>query len=302
VTATGLLGRDDMANSGFWDGVLRVLRDPIFALALAIFLALLSSRHIRRLTRTVLWLAVIVILIWLAAHNASSAHVEIAVVTDFTRVLLILIAVLFAVALIAMAVLLIMYFKSAPESSLSLDHGPALRARRSFGAAEFAPPGGSAWPGEMADLSAAERSILEETGRLTGHLDTMTNLFEGLFSSVDFDNPARACAGVMRIYFSGLSAHSAEIGQIQEACSASVARILSVLSGSYDIRPPLRKMGNKNWFPTAGEWAAVSKAIDAGLPYLALRIICLKKEWRAAAMAMGKSYACLALLTEIDEL
>jgi hypothetical protein len=118
VTATGLLGRDDMANSGFWDGVLRVLRDPIFALALAIFLALLSSRHIRRLTRTVLWLAVIVILIWLAAHNASSAHVEIAVVTDFTRVLLILIAVLFAVALIAMAVLLIMYFRPGPVPAL----------------------------------------------------------------------------------------------------------------------------------------------------------------------------------------
>jgi hypothetical protein len=291
-----------MANSGFWDGVLRVLRDPIFALGLAIFLALLSSRHIRRLTRTVLWLAVIVILIWLAAHNSSSAHVEIAVVTDFTRVLLIFIAALFAVALIAMAALLIMYFKSAPAASLSLGHGPALRARRSFGADEFASPGGSAWLGETADLSAAERSILEETGRLTHHLDTMTDLLGGLFSGVDSDNPARACADVTRIYFSGLSAYSAEIGKIQEECSASVARILNVLSGSYDIRPPLRKMGNKNWFPTASEWAAVSEAIDVGLPYLALRLICLKKDWRIAAMAMGKSYACLALLTEIDEL
>jgi hypothetical protein len=146
----------------------------------AVFLAFLSSRPIRRLVRTACLLASIVMLIWLAAHNASSAHVEIAVVAAVTRVLLIFIAVLFVVVLIAMAVLLIMYLKSAPASSSPLGEGPALRVRTSFIEHGFASPRISepqeSSLGEAADDDIAERLILEEVGRFSGHFDRMTRL------------------------------------------------------------------------------------------------------------------------------
>src|ERR1700730_2502040 len=116
----------EMTYSGAWDGALNILRDPIFGLVLAVLLTILGSVSVWRLVKTAFWLAAIVILIWLAAHNASSAHVEIAIVTNLARVLLIFIAVLFAVALIAMAVLLIMYLKSAPVSSPLFGEGPSL--------------------------------------------------------------------------------------------------------------------------------------------------------------------------------
>jgi predicted transcriptional regulator len=296
----------EMTHSVTWDGVLSILRDPIFALVFAVFLAFLGSRPIRRLVRTVFWLASIIILIWLAAHNASSAHVEIAVVTDVTRVLLILIAVLFIVALIALAVLLIMYLKSAPVSSPSLREGSALRARRSFIGHEIASLSASepleSSLGEAADDDVAERLILEEGSRFSNHLDRMIRLLDDLFSSVDYDNPVRACAEVMRIYLSGLSVRSAEIRKIHEECNMGIARISSVLAReSYTIRLPLRDMSNKDWFPTSGDWAVVTEDTDLRLPYLALRVICLKADWRAAAMVMYKSYTCLVLLAQIDE-
>lgn len=300
-------GMIEMIHSGAWDGVLRILRDPIFGLVFAVFLAFLGSRPIRRLARTAFWLAAIVILIWLAAHNASSAHVEIAIVADVTRVLLIFIAVLFVVAIVAMAVLLIMYLKSAPVSSSSLGGRSALRARTSFIGHGFASPGASGPQesslGEAVDYDDAERLILEEGSRFSGHLDRMISLLDDLFGSVDYDNPVRACGEVMRIYFSGLSARSAEIRKIHDECNVSIAHIISVPAiKSYDIGLPLRDMCNKNWFPTSGEWAAIAEDADLHLPYLALRVICLKADWRAAAMVMYKSYACLALLTQIDEL
>jgi hypothetical protein len=298
----------EMTHSGAWDGVLRILRDPIFALVFAVFLAFLSSRPIRRLVRTACLLASIVMLIWLAAHNASSAHVEIAVVAAVTRVLLIFIAVLFVVVLIAMAVLLIMYLKSAPASSSPLGEGPALRVRTSFIEHGFASPSISepqeSSLGEAADDDIAERLILEEVGRFSGHFDRMTRLLEDLFSSVDYDNnPVRACGEVMRIYFSGLSGRSAEIRKIHEECNMGIMRTINVLERTpYTVGLPLSEMSHKNWFPTSGEWAVVTEDTDRRLPYLALRVICLKADWRAVAMVMYKSYACLMLLTQMDEL
>ena len=296
-----------MTHSGAWDGVLHILRDPIFALVFAVFLTILGSVSVWRLVRTAFWLAAIVILIWLAAHNASSAHVEIAIVTNVARVLLIFIVVLFAVALIAMVVLLIMYLKSAPVSSPLLGEGPALRARTSSIGHEFASPSVSGPQesslGEAADDDVADRLILEEGGRFSDHLDRIIRLLDGLFSSVDYDNPVRACAEVMRIYFSGLSARSAEIKKIHEECNMGIARIMNILAiKSYTVRLPLSDMSNRNWFPTSGEWAAVTEDADLPLPYLALRVICLKSDWRTVAMVMCKSYACLAILTQIEEL
>jgi hypothetical protein len=297
----------EMAQSGAWDGVLNILRDPIFGLVFAVVLTILGSVSVWRLVKTGFWLAAIVILIWLAAHNASSAHVEIAIVTNLARVLLIFIAALFAVALIAMAVLLIMYLKSAPVSSPLLGEGPSLRARTSSIGHGFASPTVSgpqeSSRGEAADDDVAARLILEEGGRFSDHLDRVIRLLDGLFSSVDFDNPVRASAEVMRIYFSGLSARSAEIKKIHEECNLGITRMMNVLAiKSCTVRLPLSAMRNKNWFPTSGEWAAVTEDSELPLPYLALRIICLKADWRTVAMVMYKSYVCLAILTQIDEL
>jgi hypothetical protein len=298
----------EMAQSGAWDGVLNILRDPIFGLVFAVILTILGSVSVWRLVKTVFWLGAIVILIWLAAHNASSAHVEIAIVTNLARVLLIFIAALFAVALIAMAVLLVMYLKSVPASSPLLGEGPSLRARTSSTGHGFASPDVSG-PQESSlgdaaddDDDVAARLILQEGDRFSDHLERITSLLEGLFSSIDFDHPVRACAEAMRIYFSGLSACSAEIKKIHEECNMDITRMMNVLAiKSCTVRLPLGAMRNKNWFPTSGEWVAVKEDSDLPLPYLALRIICLKADWRTVAMVMYKSYVCLAILTQIDE-
>lgn len=296
-----------MTHSGAWDGILRVLRDPIFALAFSVFLAVLASRPIWRLVRMACLLASIVMLIWLAAHNASSAHVEVAVVAAATRVLLILIAALFIVAVIAMAVLLIMYLKSAPAPSSLLGDESTWRVPMSFIAHE--PPTSSVSElresslGEAAGNDVIQGLILEEGNRFSDHLEKMSHLLDGLFSSVDYDNPVRACAEMVRIYLSGLSVHSAEIAKLHEECNMGIRRIMNALRGtSYSTHPRLMAMSKKNWFPTSGEWAEVTEEADLHMPYLALRVICLKADWRAVAMIMFKSFASLMLLTKVDEL
>jgi hypothetical protein len=207
-----------------------------------------------------------------------------------------------------MAVLLVMYLKSAPVPPSLLGERSALRARTSF--IEHDLPSLSASepqessPDEGINNDTAERLILEDGNRFSDHLDRMTRLLEGLLSSVDDDsNPVRACAELMRIYFSGLAGCSAEIGKTHEECNTGIRRIANMLGGtSYAIRLPLRDMSHKKWFPTSGEWAAVTEDSDLRLPYFVLRVICLKADWRAVAMVMYKSYACLVLLAQIDEL
>ena len=149
---------------------------------------------------------------------------------------------------------------------------------------------------------APDGSAFSDSGTLVRQeqqLNQVTELLMDLLEGVDVDNPGQAVAAVMRTYTSGLSAHSAEIRALHEQCTASIARITSVLVKSYDVRL-LRRMANKHWFPTATEWAAVAGEIDLGLPYFGLRLLCLKKDWRAVAMVMCKSSVSLMLLLDMD--
>jgi hypothetical protein len=249
-----------------------------------------------------------VILIWLAAHNASSAHIEIAVVAAATRVMLTLILALFVVALIAIAAVLIMYFKTQPAPSSLSGGRPARRARysSSISATDLELPSLMASVlqesslGDTADGEIAQRTILAEASSLGENVEGMVGLLGVLFDGLDdADGTVQVCMEIVRIYFSGLSAHSAEIKRAQEDCSRSIARIASALERtSYDVHPQLRDMSRKNWFPTSSQWAAVLQDSDFALPYLALRIICLKAVWRAVAMTIYKPLACVMLLAQ----
>lgn len=293
-----------MTNSNAWDEALRILRDPIFGLVVSVFLALIGSRNIRRLAGLVCWLASIVLLIWLAAHNASSARVEVAVVTAVTRVLLVCLAALVVIAIIAMAILLVMYLQSAPPSSL-LARQSGLHVRSPLSGSEPSGPGALALsePGTSPAADDAREIMQGEGERFADHLETMVGLLDGLFSSADDGgNLLHACGRLLRIYFSGLSAHSAEIAKIHGECDAGVKRLAKLLAqDSYTVRLPLAEMSRRNWFPHAHEWAAVAEHSDFGLPYPAMRAICLKADWRAVTMIMYKSYACLAILMEMAE-
>lgn len=297
-----------MTHNGIWDEVLRFVRDPIFALVFAVFLAFLSSRPIRRLIRFACMLSAVVILIWLAAHNTSSAHVEIAVVAAATRVLLTFIAVLFIVALIAIAALIIMYIKSAPAPSSLSGGRSAWRARPPLIEHQFPSMTTSVLQEsslvDPVDGDITERIIFEEGNRLSHDFERITYLLGELFDRADYgNNLLRACVESIRVYFSGLSAHSAEIRKVHEECNKSIERIASTLERTpYDVRLPLRDMSHENWFPTSDEWAVVTTDNDLPLPYLALRILCLKAVWRAAAMVMYKSYSCSMLLAQMDDL
>jgi len=297
-----------MTHNGIWDEVFRIIRDPIFGLAFAVFLAFLSSRPVRSLIRFMCLLAAVVILIWLAAHNTSSAHVEIAVVAAVTRVFLAFIVVLFVVALIAIAALFIMYFKTAPAPSSLSSRRSAWRTRPSFIEHELPSVATSGRPGsslgDAAHGDTAMDTLLEEGIRLNGSLERVMLILDDLLDNLDYcNNPAQVCVELMRIYFSGLSAHSAEIREAHEACNKSIERVASTLGrASYNVRLPLRDMSQENWFPSSSEWAAVAQGADFNLPYLALRIICLKAVWRAVAMVIYKSYACSMLLAQLDDL
>jgi hypothetical protein len=157
--------------------------------AFAVFLAFLSSRPIRRLIRLACLLAAVIILIWLAAHNTSSAHVEIAVVAAVTRVLLAFIAVLFVVALIAIVALLIMYFKTAPASSSLSGRRSAWRTRPSFIEHELpsVATSGRQGPssGDAADGDIATQTLSEEGIHLSGSLERVMLLLGGLFDNLD---------------------------------------------------------------------------------------------------------------------
>lgn len=297
----------EVTHNGIWDAVLRVLRDPIFALLFAVFLAFLSSRPIRGVVRFICFLAAVVILIWLAAHNASSAHVEIAVIAAMTRVMLTFIVVLLIIAIIAIAAVLIMYIKTQPSASPRSGRRSSLRVRSSFMEGDFRSVMASMLEesslGNTADDDVAKGIILEESVHLGDNLEAVACLIGELLDDLDdVDNPAQMCIELMRIYFSGLSAHATEIRVAHEECGRSIGRISTALErASVKVHPQLRDMSRKNWLPTSSQWAAVMQDSDAFLPYLALRIICIRAVWRSAAMVIYKPIACAMLLAHTDD-
>jgi hypothetical protein len=289
-----------------WQNTLQVLRDPLFGIALSLFLASGFAHH---LVRGVLFLGGLVAFVWLLVHNETFADFTIAVVGAVGRIVVVLLIVLAVIAVALIACVGVMYVRSenAPERPrrrprrlserlpARADTLTALGAGR-VQAADL--PEHPLDPDEAEELIAAE---LEHVQKITV---ATTRLVEGLGDDLDEDNPLRLAAGLARNYFTGLARHRSALSALHAACDDELdhlARLLPALIPDLDIEPLTEAARAATFLPDRREWAELSDELEFRMPHLVLRLFTLKREWREFVTILYKCHYTGTVLAECLE-
>jgi hypothetical protein len=281
-----------------WDGVLRVLRDPLFALGFSIFLALLAAQAVGRFMRWMLILASIGVFIWLVTRYRSFADVVVAVVGAGAKILVAVICLLAVVAVVAIVSVLVMYLRSEPHPGHRPDVAqPSWRPEEQLTARPIA-------PGAAADAESVLAWLEESGDRLAELMKRLTGVLERVVDQDDDDSIVRAVGALARIYFSGLSAHMTEIRMIHRACNTEILGLAGELPVYFDgvDKARLTRMARaRSVLPDRAEWHALSDDGDLPIPYFVMWLLCRHRRWREVATVLFKCYFSAALVAECIE-
>jgi hypothetical protein len=148
---------------------------------------------------------------------------------------------------------------------------------------------------EAAELLAAEAEHVQQLATST------TRLVEHFGADLDEDNPLRLAAGLARGYFTGLAAHRPALAALHAACDTELdhlAQLLAALIPDLDVAPLADAAVAPVFLPNRRDWAELTEEIDLRLPYLAMRVFCLKRDWREFATVLYKCHYSDAVLAE----
>jgi hypothetical protein len=68
-----------------------------------------------------------------------------------------------------------------------------------------------------------------------------------------------------------------------------------------DVRPLTEAAGSTTFLPRRGGWAEQVDELGVRLPYLVLRVLCLRRDWREFATVLYKCHYSVTVLAECDE-
>jgi hypothetical protein len=300
----------NLFHGPIWDTIFQILRDPIFALVFSVFLAILASRVVRRVIKTLLYLGAVATFIWLVTHNTSFAEVCIAIAGATFKILLVLIGALALIIVVAIICVLIMFIISKPSpyrlrklsapwnilSASQADEGTFSLSKIREMQVELA-------TGHV----DAEHAIilLHEKGQRAIKLTyDFFSIFENLVDDIDGDHPFRAFISLLHIYFSGLSVHMALIRETHRACNEEIMGLASILPAIFldaDVQILHDMASAKTFLPDKDEWQNLMDDTDTSIPYVLLRLFCLHRNWREVCTILYKSYRYVTLLDEYKE-
>lgn len=297
-------------HGSLWDNILQILRDPIFALIFTAFLTILASRVVRRVIKTILYLSALGVFIWLVTHNQSFANVCIAIVSAIFHILLVLIIVLAVICVVATLCVLIMFIISKPSP-------PRLRKLTSpwniLSVSQKAE--GSYSPGRRREVQAAleagyvdseqAKVLLHEKGqRVSSLTQDFVGIFEYLVDDFDEDHWFKMIISLLHVYFSGLSMLMEPIRKIHQACNEEImdlASILPVIFPGTDMQILEEMAQAKTFLPDKNEWQDLRDDMDVPIPYILLRLFCLRRDWKEVCTIVYKGYRYVTLLDECKE-
>ncbi|GII01608.1 hypothetical protein [Planobispora takensis] len=273
----------DLAGTDVWDGALTVLKDPLFAVLLAVLLAFLGSRAGWRLIKMLLFCGAVGVFVWVAINYPSAGEAAGAIVGAVVTIVLWLLA---AVTIITVAVIvgvLVMYLRSEPLTERDLRPLPRRtdRDRRRRGPSGDADDPVQDWGDRFDELAERLVELLPDLDR------------------IDDDNPFRTAADLARLYFSGLSSRMPPIRSLHAECDDAIEDLADALQAlGADADPDrLRRIARSRVFlPGRREWEAFMEEAGAGVPHTVLRILLLDRRWREVGTIFYKCYFCNRLL------
>lgn len=292
-----------------WDTLLQVLRDPIFALVFSIILTILANRVVRKVIKIILYLSALAVFIWLLTHNGAFADICIAIVHAVFSILFVLIIVLACIAAIAILCVFIMFVISKPSPYRlrklsspwnvlsSLQRTEATSSREQQEALVALATG-------HVDIEQAKVLLHEKGQRVEALTQDFMSIFEALAEDFDEDHPFKIAMSLLHLYFSGLSGHMLLIKKIHRACNQEIMDLASMLPVIFpDADGELLEdiAGAKTFLPDKDEWQNLMDEMDTSLPYILLRLLCLRRDWKEVVTILYKGYCYVVLLDEYKE-
>jgi hypothetical protein len=289
-----------------WHNTLQVVRDPLFGIALSLFLA---SGFAERLLRGVLLLGGLAAFIWLLVHNQTFADFTIAVVGAVGRIVVVLLIVLAIVAVALIACIGVMYVRSERSPELPRRRPQRLGRRApapqdALSALGAGRARAAALPDHPVDADEAAELLAAETEHVQQLTTATTRLLEPVGAGLDEDNPLRLAAGLARGYFTGLTPHRHALATLHAAGNDELdhlAQLLPALIADLDVQPLTDAAHAAVFLPNRPDWAELTRELDLRVPYLVLRVFCLKHDWRELATVLYKCYYAGVVLAECDD-
>lgn len=272
-----------------WDGALKVARDPLFAVALSILLAVLASRIVYRFFRLLLILSAVGLLVWALIRFETAREIGGGIVATILRILLVLVAVVAVLAVVGMFVILVMYLRAESRDDRSLAAILAGAMDRHDDSLD--------WdlrhlPDRGAPVGASDAALLLAEAR--DELDAMLQRLVDVLP--DFDD-ADGLGELLRAYFSGLKPALPLIRQIHHGCNRELRHLASELPRHLPrVDRTLQTLAARSTLlPGRADVAEIFG--DDGPPYILVRLILLHKDWREWASA---AYKCHLATIAVD--
>lgn len=256
------------------DTVLKVLRDPLFGVGLAIVLAILASRVGGCIVRLTFAVGSIAAFIWLLVRFEPFENFVVATVSAVATVLVVLVICLAVIAVVAvMAVYAMHRAETGRQRTPREPRTPPARQQREYSDDEDTARL-ERWTDDFGDLDARLAGIVE--------------------SLVDLDDDLGVFRGIGRLtaaYFHGLTPHLADVRQIGDECDALLLDLANHLPRSFtgiDQARLLSLASARTYLPSRDEledWA------DEEIPwyvYWAVRALCVHRNWRTTASVYAK--------------
>lgn len=265
-------------------GVVKTLESPLFALAVAVLLAFIGSQAGWRVVKLVAFCGATAAVVWAATTNASVGTALTATVQTFAQIILWL---LFAVTVICVTLIIavvIMYLSPVGGGSR---RSPHLRRPLDL------PDGGHFDPAQLddPDLDHDDRFV-----KLAGHVVTLVT--DAAPDLADEESLPHIVREAIRFYFSGLSPHMKELRSIHAACNREIG-MLAAENPSGPEAAELRRMARARvYLPDRADWQALCDELDLTLPYPAMRLLLLKRDWREVATIFHKCVTCSSLFQD----
>lgn len=249
-----------------WDGVVSFLERPLVALVLAVLLAFIGTQSGWRLTKLLAFCGAVAALVWAAIRYSAVGGI---VSSAFQTVATVLIWLIVAVVVISLAIIvavLVMFLASPPAR------------RRSFAHVSRLDP---------------EGTEADHVARFQALPDALTELLDDAMP--DTDQPG----DLLRFYFSGLHDLREEIHDIHLRCDREIGALADSVPREFPgiDAGMLRALARKRVaLPDRHEWAVLLDELDVRIPYVVLRLLVLRRDWREVATIVYKCFRCSDLV------
>ncbi|GHH39946.1 hypothetical protein [Lentzea cavernae] len=254
--------------------VLKVMRDPLFAVGLSVVLAVLATRVGGCLVKVVLAAGSIAAFVWLLVSFQPFENFVVAVLGVVATVLVVLVISVAVIAVVAVVAVYVMHREETRRPR-------RLREAR-----------------DKAVRTETEYSDDEEIARLErwrddlDALDTrLMNILESLVDTDDDPGLSQSIGRVVSAYFSGLSPHLPDIRRIGEDCDRVLLDLARHLPSSFtgvDTTRLLELASSRTYLPSRDELEEWSDEEIPWYGYWAVRVLCVNRRWRATATVYAK--------------